>query len=79
MLKRKQADQLQLSYIDWLQSNCIRSQSIKKKKRDTESLMQKLVTIIMMIFSLNLKRKLTIKLLLCLRRLLVRYLNLNEL
>ncbi len=43
--------------------------------------MQKLVTIMMMTFSLNLKRKkkLIMKLLLCLRRLSVRCLNLNEL
>ncbi len=43
--------------------------------------MQKLMTVMMMISSLNLKRKrkLAIKLLLYLRRLSVRYLNLNEL
>jgi len=43
--------------------------------------MQKLMTVMMMISSLNLKRKrkLTMKLLLCLRRLSVRCLNLNEL
>jgi len=43
--------------------------------------MQKLMTVTMMISSLNLKRKrkLMMKLLLCLRRLSIRYLNLNEL
>jgi len=81
MLKRKQADQLWLSYTDWLQLSYIRSQFIKKKKRNTVSLMQKLMTVMMITSFLNLKRKrkLTIKLLLCLRRLSIKCLNLNEL
>jgi len=79
--QRRQAGQLQSSYTGWLQSSCIRSQSTKKKKRDTESLMQKSVTVMMMTSSLNLmrKRKSAMKLLLCLRRLSVRCSNLNEL
>ncbi len=81
MLKRRQTDQLQSSCTGWLQLSCIRSQFTKKKKRDTESLTQKSVTVMMMISSLNLmrKRKSAMKLLLCLRRLSVRCLNLNEL
>jgi len=75
----KQINHSQAVQIDC--SQVIRSQSTKKKKRDTESLMQKSVTVMMMTSSLNSKRKrkLTMKLLLCLRRLSVRCLNLNEL
>jgi len=68
-------------WVDWSQLSYIKNQFTKIRTKDTELSMQKLMTVMMMIFFLNSKRKKksAMRSLLCLRKLLVKYLKLNEL